>query len=58
MTYTPSATPQVLGAAAGLGAGSILPVTGSSLINTIALATAAALVVWAMLYFVMRKPVR
>lgn len=55
MQYTPSPTPQVLGTATGIGAAAVLPSTGSSLVNTLAIATAVALVVWAVLYFAMRK---
>lgn len=55
MNYTPTSVPQVLGAATGFGAAAILPVTGSSLVNSLAIATAAALVVWAALYFTLRS---
>ena len=56
MQYTPT-TPKVLGATAGLGAAAILPATGSSLVNAIALATACALAVWALVFFAMRKKI-
>lgn len=54
MTYTPSATPAVLGAAAGLGAGAVLPATGMN-VNALAVAAVAGLTVWTVFYFVIRK---
>lgn len=55
MTYTPTATPAVLSAGAGLGAGALLPATGATQINALAAAAAVALVVWAGYYFAIRK---
>ena len=54
MTYTPSVTPVVLGTAAGLGAGALLPATGANL-NALAVAAVAGLTVWTIFYFVIRK---
>ena len=55
MDYTPPVIPQVLGATTGAGAATILPEAGSALVNSLAIAIAVGLVVWAAAYFVMRK---
>ncbi len=55
MNYTPTPIPQVLGAATGVGAATVLPETGSPLINSLAIAVAVGLVVWAVMYFILRK---
>ena len=53
--YTPKATPQVLGAAVGGLGASVLPQTGVNSVVQIALALAAGLAVWALVYVVMAK---